>query len=393
MKRTILFFILLCPMLMLSQFEANEEITVSEEQKDDIYRAAETININAKVRGDAVLAGGTIIINDSIGQDLVVAGGEITVNGHVADDIRAAGGKLIIDSDVGDDVIVAGGEVVITENSVVYGNLINFSGDIDVKGEIKGNIKSYAGDIEVNGKVGQDIKLYAADVKINGTIEGKSEIVAESIYIGDNAKFYDDVEYWSESKEVDFKNSLIASKALFNEDLQRDGEGFFMKGFGIAAIGFWIFYLFSAFLIIVILNYFFKGFFSKSVDYLDNNVWRSLGYGALYLVGLPILIVICVLVVIGIPLGLFLFFFYLFSLLFGHLITALLTSHYLNKSKNKSWDFWTIVFVAIGIAAVIRLLTFIPFIGALVSMVTIIIGYGLLLLFIFKKRKSLKMAV
>ena len=389
MKTQLLLIALLLPVLSFGQYEADKEITVAESQKDDIYRAAETINIDATVDGDVVLAGGNITVRDTVRHDLTVAGGEIVVKGYVADDIRAAGGKLTIDSEIGDDVIVAGGEVLITKDAVIHGNLINFSGDIDMNGKVEGMVKSYSGDLKMNGSVTKEVELFGEDVVINGEIGGTSKMAAENITIGESAKFQGEVVYWSEDGQVDFGNSLVGATANFDENLMGDRDDFSWKGFGIAAFGFWVFYLFSAFLVILLLNWAFSNFFDTAVDFLDKNFWRTLGYGSIYLIGLPLLIVISFVIVIGIPIGLFLGGFYIFSLLFGHLVMALLLSHYLNKRSDKRWNFWSIVLLALGIAAVIRLLTFIPFLGALLSFVTTALGYGLLGYAFLQKRVAL----
>jgi hypothetical protein len=50
----------------------------------------------------------------------------------------------------------------------------------------------------------------------------------------------------------DFKNSLLGATVHFDEKLMGDRGEFSWKGFGIAALGFWIFYIFSAFLVILL---------------------------------------------------------------------------------------------------------------------------------------------
>lgn len=391
--KTRLFLIgLLCSLLSFGQHEPERDITVSERQNDDIYRAGENIIVDAQVDGDVVLAGSRITVRDSIYQDLIVAGGEIVVKGHVADDIRAAGGKLTIDSEVGDDVIVAGGEVLITKNAIIHGNLINFSGDIEMNGKVDGMIKSYAGDLKMNGSIGKEAALFGEEVIINGEIKGTSKIAAETISIGENAMFHGNVAYWSEGGEVDFKNSLMGKTASFDETLMGDQEEFSWKGFGIAALGFWIFYLFSAFLVILLLNWAFSDFFNSAATNFEQGFLKSLGYGLLYIFGLPLLIMITFVIVIGIPIGLFLSGFYLFSLLFGHLVTALLLSHYLRQRSDAKWSFWNVVLLALAIAAVFRLLTAIPILGWVLSLAIIAVGFGLLVLTFYEKRKLEKIA-
>lgn len=385
MQKLQLVIALLFSLLTMAQRSANEKITISEPEQDDIYLAGETININAVVNGDVVVAGSKITVRDSVSQDLIVAGGEITVKGYVADDIRAAGGKLTIDSEVGDDVIIAGGEVFITKNAIIHGNLINFSGDIEINGEVKGTVQSYSGVLDLNGKVHGEAQLFGEDVKVNGAILGPTKIAAENIEIGTNAKFYSDVEYWSEDRQLDFKNSIINAKATYNEDLLVDRDGDSLKKLGLMSLGLFVLYVLSAFLILLLLNLAFSNLFFKVASNLNKDLWRNLGYGLIYFFGVPLLIIITFVLIIGIPISLFLFFFYVFSILFGHLVTALLLTHYLYK--DSTGKFWPIVLISLGIAIVFRLLTLIPFLGAFVSVVVIALGYGLLISFFLEGRK------
>jgi hypothetical protein len=129
-----------------------------------------------------------------------------------------------------------------------------------------------------------------------------------------------------------------------------------------------------------------------AADYLHSNFLRSLGYGTVYVFGFPLLIIIMFIILIGMPVGLFLAGFYLFSLLFGHLVAALLFTHYLSSKQDRKWNFWTIVLLALGIAAAIRLLTFIPFLGALITLFIFALAYGLILNTLLQKRIAMRIS-
>ncbi len=386
MKKIHFIFGLLFSMLAMAQHTANEKITVSKPEQDDVYLAGETVDVNAIVDGDVVVAGSNITVRDSVRQDLIVAGGEIMVNGYIADDIRAAGGRLTIDSEIGDDVIVAGGKVFITEKAIIHGNLINFSGDIEMNGEVKGMLKSYSGDLDLNGKVHGDARLFGEDIQVNGEVLGISKIAAETIKIGEAAKFYSNVTYWSEGDELDFKSALVNATATYDEALIANRNEISWKGFGLAGIGLFIMYVLSAFLILLVLNWAFSTLFSDAADYLDSGLWKSLGYGIIYIFGVPLLIVLTFIIIIGIPIGLLLFSTYVFTILFGHLVAALLIAHFLYKNRNRK--FWPVVFVSLGIAIVLRFLTLIPFLGSLVSILVIVIAYGLLIAIFLERKKG-----
>jgi hypothetical protein len=140
------------------------------------------------------------------------------------------------------------------------------------------------------------------------------------------------------------------------------------------------------------LNWAFSDFFNSAATYLDQGFLKSFGYGLMYIFGLPLLIIITFVIFIGIPIGLLLSGFYVFSLLFGHLVTALIISYYLRQRSDARWGFWSVVLLTLGIAAIFRLLTAIPILGWLLSLVVIALGLGLLVLTFIERRKLTKIA-
>ncbi len=303
---------------------------------------------------------------------MTAAGGELFLNSNIADDVRMAVGKATIDSEIGDDLIVFGGEVILTENAIIKGNLICFAGNIEINGEVLGKL---------------DIK--GADVLINGTIKETSKIIAEDFSIGSNAKFNKGVEYWNSGGEIDFKNSLVNSEAQFNEDLGEEKSDLSLTTLGTTSFSSWIFYVLSAFLVILVLHGLFKNTFSTAVEGIENNWLKSFGFGLIYLIGIPLLIILALLMIVGIPLGLFAMVIFIFSLLFGHLIAALLVIYYFKYTKEKDWGFWSVTFLALLCAIVLRLLTTIPYAGILLSVVILSITYGALTLKVIHSKKQL----
>lgn len=371
MKIITLLLISLCSMVFFGQTVNEGEILINKIQLDDTYSAGETITVNAVVQGDLVIAGGNLIVNDSINGDLTAAGGELFLNSYIADDVRIAVGRTTIDSEIGDDLVVFGGEVILTENARIHGNLRCFAGHIEIHGDVFGKL---------------DIK--GADILINGTIRETSKIIGEDITIGTSAKFHKEVEYWNSDGEIDFKNSLVNVKALFNEDLSEEKSQLSMTSFGTNSFKSWVYYILSAFLVILVLHALFRNAFSSAVEGLEHNWLKSFGFGLIYLIGIPLLIIIALLMIIGIPLGLFAMVIFIFSLLFGHLIAALLIVYFLKYKKEKDWGFWSITFLALLCAIILRLFTIIPYAGILISVVILSITYGALTLKVIHSKKQ-----
>ena len=372
MKTIAILLISLCSMVTFGQTEREGEILIDKTQLDDTYRAGESIKVDAVVQGDLVIAGGDLTVNDSINGDLTAAGGELFLNGYIADDVRIAVGRVTIDSEIGDDLVVFGGEVILTENARVHGDL-----------------NCFAGNIELNGEVIGKLNIKGADVLINGTIKETSKILGEDITIGPNAKFNKKVEYWNSDGEIDFGNSLVNTEAQFSEDLAKEKSDLSLTTFGTASFSRWIFYILSAFLVILVLHALFKNTFSNAVEGIEKNWLKNFGFGLIYLIGIPLVIILSLVMIIGIPLGLFAAVIFIFSLLFGHLIAALMVVYYIKYKKEKDWGFWSVTFLALGCALVLRLLTMIPFAGILLSVVVLSITYGALTLKVIHFKKQL----
>lgn len=371
MKNLTRLIFILFSVLSFSQSEEKKEIVIDKVQSDDIYLAGEKITINAAVKGDLVIAGAIMIVNDSIYGDLTGAGGDLSIRGYVADDVRVAGGKITIDAEIGDDVVVFGGEVVITKNARINGKLI-----------------CSAGDVTINGEIIEALEVRSGDLTINGTIRGASKVIGEELTIGSNAKFYNDIEYWNSNGDLDFKNSLVNGKAQFNEDLGEEQSELSLTTFGTKSLKLWLYYVLSAFLVILVLHALFRNAFSSAVEGLETNVLKSFGFGLIYLFGIPLVILIAFLMLIGIPLGLFATVVFLFSLLFGHLVAAILVAYYWKTKKEKAWGFWPLTFIALLCAVILRVLTMIPFAGVLVSVVILSIAYGALTLQVIRAKKE-----
>ena len=372
MKTITFLLITLCSMVSFGQAGNEGDVLINKTQNDDTYRAGETIKVNAVVQGDLVIAGGKLIVNDSINGDLTAAGGELFLNSYIADDARIAVGRVTVDSEIADDLVVFGGEVILTENAIIHGNL-----------------KCFAGNIEINGEVIGKLDIKGADILINGTVRETSKIIGENIIIGENAKFYKQVEYWNSDGEINFKNSLVNTEAQFKEALGEEKSELSLTTFGTASFSLWIFYILSAFLVILVLHALFKNTFSNAVEGLEHKWLKSFGFGLIYLIGIPLLIIVALLMIIGIPLGLFATVIFIFSILFGHLIAALLVVYYFKYKKEKNWGFWGITFLALLCAIILRLLTIIPFVGILISVVILSITYGALTLKVIHSKKQL----
>lgn len=380
-------FTLLQAMNVFAQWSSGENVVISEKVNHDLYIAGGTVTINAPVSGDLIVAGGTVTVNDTIYQDILAAGGNVNLNGYVGDDIRSAGGKIILSGNVSGDVVVSGGTIEIKKGVTIAGDLLSAGGEVTLDGEVNGRIRCGSGIFTLNGKANGDIDCRGEELRLNGTVNGLSVFAADKITLGSGAQFNKDVRYWNKDQALDFGSTLNQSKATFDESLEIDNGRWHFLGFASVLMVIW--YLGTAFLMIVIVQYLFSLTMKNTANTVKNASLKSLGMGFLFFVGVPALIVVSVITIIGIPVAVLLLFGYITVILLGTVIVSLTAANWINETNyNSLWSGRKIILVACGIFIVLKLASLTPVIGPLIMLLLVCMAVGGILQNIKWKRKK-----
>ncbi|MGZ8557482.1 MAG: hypothetical protein ACXWWC_04085 [Chitinophagaceae bacterium] len=379
MKKILLLIVMAGSFITASalRIEYGNNVIINQPVHDDLYLAGGTITINAPVYGDLIVAGGTIIINDTITNDILLAGGNVTFNGFAGDDIRCAGGKIYISKNVTGDLVVTGGNVII-EKGVSVGGLLASGGKITVDGDVNGEIKIASGDLTLNGNISKDIDCRGGKITVNGNISGKSVLAARKIVVGNNAVFNNDVRYWNKQGSLDFKQSLKNGKAIYDPSLRiQTGEWYYLGAATVLGLLWW---LGMALLMILIIQYLFSSTMKKTADTVFNHTLKSLGFGFLFFIAVPVAAVVSFITVVGLPIGMLLIFIYVTLILLATVITSVVTANWFNNRNNYKWGNGRLVFAAFGIFVLLKLISLTPFAGWLVMILLVCMAFGGILL-------------
>lgn len=355
------------------RIEHGNNIIISQPVYENLYVAGGSVTINAPIHGDLIIAGGTIIINDSVTNDILLAAGRATFNGFVGGDIRCAGGNIRIIKSVTGDVVVTGGRVSI-DKGVTIGSLLMSGGNITVDGDVKGAF----GNLFLNGDITKDVDCRGRRITVNGKIGGKSVLAARYIYIGNDAVFNDNVRYWNKQDTLDFKQSLKNGNATYDPSIRvRLGEWYYL---GASTIFGLLWYLGMALLMIMIVQYLFSTTMKEAADTVFNHTLKSLGFGLLFLIGVPVIVIISFITIIGVPVGLLLVFSYITLLLLSTIITSIITANWFNNRNSYEWNYRRIAFTSFGIFILLKLISLIPFAGWLILILMVCISFGSILI-------------
>jgi len=299
-----------------------------------VTRSGGTISISEATDDDVFATGGTISVDAPVGS-LMVAGGQITVNAPVKGDIIAAGGQVTINSDVGGKVVAAGGSVIL--NGKVGTNAVLAGGDVQL-----GPTSSVVRDAMVSG----------GSVTNAGKVTGKLSVRANSF----------DNRGTAGSLEVELQN--------------RGPMAAIISVFGIL-------FTIGLFILGLILIWIAPNRYRAVETELISGWVVKLVAGFVGLIVGLIVIILLAITLVGLPIAIGIGLLYLGALLVSTLFTSSAFGRKvagLLKREVSDYVAFTIGFVILAI--IYR----IPFLGTIVLVIAVSIGFGALLFTGWKKR-------
>lgn len=317
----------------------------------DVIIAGGSINIAGPVNGDVITAGGTISITGPVKGDVIATGGTVEIKGEVEGNVRVAGGTIEINNKVGKNVNVFGGKAVIGQNAEVGWDILVFGGIIEVRGRVGGDIRGGVGSAILANEVGGNV-----DLKLSS--EENQLILYPQAHIKGNLNY-------SASKEVEIKEGAqIAGETVYKpfvppvipsvtpiKEVLR-ASYFIGKIIGLLAL------LVVGLLIVLLVR-------KKSKEIgkrMLSKPWTSLGWGLIYLIITPIVLILVAITVIGIPLALIALAFYLVALYVTKVFVGIALGQKLLKWWNREQEV-SLVWVMILGVMLFSVLTSLPFVG------------------------------
>lgn len=326
----------------------------------NLYAVGAEVSIDQPVAGDSVIAGGIVNIQADVAGDVLVFGGKVNVYANVGGSVRVIGGTVSISGNVKQDVVVYGGTLEIARNSTVGGGVLSAGGIVTIDGNVSG---------DVFGRVGF--------FKLKGWVNGGVDVTAdEVINISKNAKIKGDLKYYS-------RNPAIIPSGVVSGKTERRGEGsgpfkaiilgFFSLGYIVMKF---LTYL-SLLLIGLLLFLFVPHEIAKISEMMRRGFWKHLGLGFLALTSGAAFSLVAAITVVGIPLSLIVALALMVGLYITPIIVGLFLGNLILQHKPRS-NVKTYGVMALGLF-VYTLVCMIPILGAAVSTVLLLAGFGTLI--------------
>ena len=335
-------------------------LPAGKEVQGDYFSFGPHVVISGTVHGDLYAAGGEILVDGTVNGDLIAAGGTVIVSGTVSQDARIVGGRVTVSGTIGNNATVAGGDVLVADAARVQGNWLGAGGNVELAGPVKGQVRIAGGKVTVSDAIGGDLVIAAPSIRLTSEAS-----------IGRHFRYWSEAEPWIEEGAA-IGGTILRRPVPEGLRAERFSRGLTALRLAGTAISFVSTLVLGLILVIV------YPVFSLAVDWtIRERPMASLGTGAAALAGIPLLVLFCFATVLGLPLGLVAGAMYVVALYVARIFVMLWAGQLLlqlvSDSPSPRWAFVT------GLV-LYSLFTLIPFVGGLVTLMTVLVGLGALLL-------------
>jgi len=334
------------------------QATVAKDEtiNETLLIAGQSITVDGDVKGDIICAGQNIDINGAVEGDIICVGQNITIANSVSGSVRVAGQTLKIDGSVGRNLTVAG--QTISTGSSVAGEMIFAGQHAAINGKIGKNITGAANSIIVGGQIGgnADFRDSSLVLQDGGQIAGVLNYSSDNEFSGQTSQILGGINRTIPQQ----KENLISTKPQKTIQ-QKMGDKMVSLVFNLA--------------LALVLVFFFKNFIQKFSGLMLEKPGRSLGWGFVILVMVPVASILLALTIVGIPVAIAVILVYLAAMYLVRVVAAIAVGRKITQSYWKSKQDSQYVFAALGIIAM-WILFAIPLIGSMLSFLAVVWGLG-----------------
>ncbi len=340
-----------------AQLRGGETVSLAEGERwsGNAMVTGETVRISGTVGGDLLCLARGLTVEGNVRQDLWGIAEEIDLLGQVGGDLRGMGRRIMVRGELGGDLL-AGCQVL----SLPKGGVIG--------GEVRVGCK----EAELNGTIKGDVHISAQTIWLGGGIEGDAYLKAKRIILSPTVIIKGKLNYKGPTEMAIPEGAKIQGGYQWvRPEVKKGGRGMLSIFLEVA--------LFLGLLIVGIIAVSLSQRNALLVSQtLASSPWKSLGWGLLVLICLPVAIFILLLTVIGLPLAVFVLFgyilgLYLSKIFVGVFIGGKILGIFFKKSLSPIWS------LVLGLI-ILTLLAKVPYLGWPVRILTLIFGLGALLI-------------
>lgn len=349
-----------------AQYNAEKRVVLpgSETHEGWFFAAGGEVIIDGTVNGDLYAAGGTVEVNGTVKGDVLAAGAQVVINGTVTEDVRVTGAVVRIEGTIQGNCTAAAGAVTLGRSGNVEANFLAVGGRVRLSGRAGHQVLVAANELTVDGVVGEDLRFYGEEITVYEGAEVKRDL---QIFVKD-------------SSDVDIAPGTVKGSITTH---MMEKEGASVWPFRIVGRTFYALMLIVTALVVVLV---FPGHVRSAGSLMFHHTGKTILWGIIGFIVIPIASVLAVVTIIGLPLGLFALFLYAWFIFLSQLSFPVLFWELIGGEDDaRGWKlFWPI---AVG-GVILQIVMIVPYVRFLFFLAGAILGVGVLMILIARSLQS-----
>lgn len=348
-----LVFVMLSPAHAIERRKGSV-VTVSsgETVNDTLIVHAQEADIAGTINGDLIVFGRSVSLTGDVKGDVISFCRNLEVRGKVEGNVYGFAQTARIEGEAARNVIGFLQTLSVPAQGRVGYDLIAFSEDAEISGTVGRDVAAFGESISVRGKIGRNLSTFSKNVTLASTARVSGDFKArvrkkDNVHIAEGAVI-------SGARDVQVRTH----RSRYTR------PGFYMWKF-ITLLGAWI--------VALLIAKFFPSAFAF-VPRTSSDLGLKAGIGFLVLVVTPIAAVIAAITLIGLPLALITLGLWLLALYLAKILVAAAIAQALFKPANITPR--TLAVPLLASLALVWVITNLPFIGGLLSLLVAIAGLG-----------------
>jgi hypothetical protein len=332
--------------------EADETIS------EDLIAIAEGIDIKGEIKGDCIAAARKMYFSGIIEDDITAIAQSITLEGEVGDSFRAAGKTITVNARIKGDITAFGESVTLRDDCIAEGDVVIAGGELQIDGKVMKSLKAYGGKIKIRGEIAEDATLKGDRIvlypgaKIRGNL---TYTCADQIELMDDAKVSGETTW--HKPVIKPKKKTFGAKNYRSRVIVRSLLMLPVLLIGLISIGISPRQVFI------------------TMDSMHDSPGKTLGFGFVFLICVPVATTMLFATIVGIPLALIVLLIYFAALYVSSLFAGMAIATKVFGMRGKSGRGVLTIGMILGVAIGVLLST-IPVAGGFIKLLLIIFGLG-----------------
>lgn len=363
--KSILFFALVLVVLLSAVVLADNvpPLTTTSEGEAGIMLVDENLETTSNVVSKTLyLANSSVIIDYPVEGNVFVMAQDLTISGNISGNVFALAQNLKIES-----------------TGSINSTLFVCAENVTIDGTVS-DVFSISSNLTINNdaRIMQDITAGGSTLKLGGTIGRNANFGFDEINTSDSAMILGDLSY--SSKTAAISEDIVSGTTSFKqiEEVKIEPKDIIREKLnGLYTL------LVVSLVIVLIVVYAMPKFADKEQKIAENKLAATFGYGALALILIPFACLLLFFTILGILPAVALSLVYLFIIMqMATPLVAIAIAKIICQKINKNTKGFTLLFSMLLVLA-IWILELIPVLGSIVSLLTAILGLGIIVYAIF----------